>query len=292
MSDETLYPIILNSSNLVQGSNGNSTYRYQFPAGSVKFKNSKVAVASLSMYYSWYNITSSNSNNTFQIIWPIGAGTSTFTITLPNGFYAVTDLNSYLQQYCITNGLYLINSSGQYVYYCEFLTNSNYYSVQFNAYSIPTSLPVGWTQPANWVGYPAVAYTPQLIVPSTNFRNVIGFNAATLPSVQQTTTYSKLSDFTPQVTPTQSIILACSLLNKRYSNPGTVLYSFSPASTTFGSLIQSNPNQYSFVNIQDGNYPYFDIQFYSQDFQPLQINDTNLVVMLLIKQDHQGVISY
>ena len=78
----------------------------------------------------------------------------------------------------------------------------------------------------------------------------------------------------------------------RYSNPGTVLYSFSPASTTFGSLIQSNPNQYSFVNIQDGNYPYFDIQFYSQDFQPLQINDTNLVVMLLIKQGHQGVISY
>ena len=74
MSDETLYPIILNSSNLVQGSNGNSTYRYQFPAGSVKFKNSKVAVASLSMYYSWYNITSGNGNNSFQIIWPIGAG--------------------------------------------------------------------------------------------------------------------------------------------------------------------------------------------------------------------------
>ena len=53
MSDETLYPIILDSSNLVQVSNGNSTCRYQFPAGSVKFKNSKVAVASVSMYYFW-----------------------------------------------------------------------------------------------------------------------------------------------------------------------------------------------------------------------------------------------
>ena len=40
-SNEILYPIILNSSNLVQGSNWNSTYRYQFPVGSVKFKTSK-----------------------------------------------------------------------------------------------------------------------------------------------------------------------------------------------------------------------------------------------------------
>lgn len=107
------------------------------------------------MYYSWYNITSSNGNNSFQVIWPIGAETSTFSITIPNGFYSITDLNSYLQQYYITNGLYLINSSGQYVYYAEFLTNSNYYSVQFNAYSVPTSLPAGWTQPSKFVGYPS-----------------------------------------------------------------------------------------------------------------------------------------
>ncbi len=165
---------------------------------------------------------------------------------LPNGFYTNSDLNSYLQQYCITNGLYLINASGQYVYYCEFLTNSNYYAIQFNAYSIPTALPAGWTQPANWIGYPAVAYTPQLIVPSTNFRNVIGFNTGTYPSVQQTTTYSKLSDFVPQVSPVQSIILSCSLLSNQYSNPRTALYSFSPAGTAFGSLIQSNPIQFTF----------------------------------------------
>jgi hypothetical protein len=290
-SNETLYPLVINSSNLVQNGN-NNTYRYQFPSGSVKFDNSKVAVASVSMYYSWYNITAANGNNSFQIIWPIGAGTSTFTITLPNGFYAITDLNSYLQQFCITNGLYLINSSGQYVYYCEFITNSNYYSVQFNAYSIPTALPVGWTQPSNWVGYPTTAYTPQLIVPSTNFRNIIGFNAATLPAVQQITTYSKLSDFTPQVTPTQSVILTCSLLNNQYSNPRTVLYSFSPAGTTFGSIIQSNPNQYSFIDVQDGNYSDFQISFLDQSFNPLLLNDTNLVIMLLIKQGSNNSISY
>lgn len=97
------------------------------------------------MYYSWYSITSPYVNSQFQIVWPAGAGTTTFTITIPNGFYTISDLNSYLQKYCITNGLYLINVSGQYLYYCEFLTNSNYYAIQFNAYSVPTSLPAGWT---------------------------------------------------------------------------------------------------------------------------------------------------
>jgi hypothetical protein len=79
--------------------------------------------------------------------------------------------------------------------------------------------------------------------------------------------------------PVQSSIISCSLLNNQYSNPITFLYSFSPASTTFGSLIQSNLNQNSFVDIQDGNYPDFQVQFLDQNFNALQINDSNLVVM-------------
>jgi hypothetical protein len=131
--------------------------------------------------------------------------------------------------------------------------------------------------------FPATLKTPQLLVASNAFRNIIGFNAGTYPAVVQTTTYSVLSSFTPQVSPVQSVILSCSLLNNRYSNPSTLLYSFSPAGVNFGNLIESNPNQYSFVPIQDGNYPNFDIQFLDQNFNPLAINDTNLVVMLLVE---------
>ena len=278
----TFFPLIINSSGL-QSNTFNNTYRYSFPQGAVKFECSKVAVATVNMYYSWYNITTTNNNNTFSIIWPIGAGTSTYTLTLPNGFYDVAGLNTYIQQYCITNGLYLINSTGNYVYYIELIENANYYSVQLNTYSIPTALPGGYSAPSNWPGYPTTAYTPQLVVPSTSFRSVIGFNAGTYPTPQQITTYSKLSDFTPQITPVQSVILACTLLNNRYSNPSTVLYSFTPGGTTFGNLIESSPNQYSFVDIQDGQYPYFDIQFLDQNFSPITINDTNVVVQLLIR---------
>lgn len=282
MNNGTLYPIIINSGDLISNS-FNNTYRYNFPQGSVTFKNSKVALTTVNMYYSWYNITTNYNNTSFQIIWPIGAGTSTYNVIMPNGFYDVSALNDFIQQFCITNGLYLIDASGNFVYYIELLENASYYSVQLNCYGIPTSLPSGYSQPSNWVGYPAVAYTPQLVILSTNnFGNIIGFNSGTYPAAQQTTTFSKLSDFTPQVTPIQSILVACTLLNNKYSNPSTILYTFTSGGTAFGNLISSSPNQYSFVDIQDGQYTNFDVQFLDQDFNKIFINDTNVTISLEI----------
>lgn len=285
MSEEngsgTVYPLIINSSGL-QANIYNNTYRYTFPAGSVQFSKSKVAVETVNIYYSWFNIGPTYNNQTYQLIYPTNAGTTTLTITMPQGFYDITSINSYLQQILITNGLYLVNSSGQNVYYAEFITNQNYYAVQFNSYPVPTALPAGWSNPGGMT-FPAVAATPQLVVLANSFRNIIGFAAGTYPTVAQNTNYSVLSSFTPQVSPVQSIILACTLLNNKYSNPGTVLYSFTPQGATFGSLIQSQPTFPSWIDIQDGNYPNFDVQFLDQNFNPLPINDTNLVVQLLIK---------
>lgn len=285
MSEEefksSVYPLIINSTDLTPNVFNNS-FRYTFPQGSVKFQNSKVAVGNISMYYSWFNISAANTNNTFSFTWPTFAGSTTYNITIPDGFYDIAGLNSYLQQYCISNGLYLVNPSGNYVYYLEFLANSNYYAIQFNSYPVPTALPVGWTNPGA-ITFPVVASTPLLIVPNTNFRLLIGFNAGTYPAIFQATNYSKLSDFTPQITPIQSLILACTLLSNKYANPSTILYSFSPAGTTFGSIIQSQPAFPSWVDIADGAYSSFDIQFLDQNFNNVLINDTNIVVQLLIK---------
>jgi hypothetical protein len=285
MSEEefksSVYPLIINSSSLTSNAFNNS-FRYTFPQGSVKFKNSKVAVGNISMYYSWFNISAANSNNTFSFEWPTFAGSTTYNVTIPDGFYDVAGLNSYLQQYCISNGLYLVNASSDYVYYLELLANSNYYAIQFNSYPVPTALPVGWSNPGG-ITFPVVDSTPQLIVPDTNFRLLIGFNSGTYPAAFQATNYSKLSDFTPQITPIQSLVLACTLLSNKYSNPSTILYSFSPAGTSFGSIIQSQPSFPSWVDIADGSYSSFDIQFLDQNFNNVIINDTNIVVQLLIK---------
>jgi hypothetical protein len=279
---DVVYPIIINGNSLVSDS-FNNKYRYDFPVGSVSFNSSKVAVNNISMYYSWFNITSNENNNTFSFIWD-GTLTVQHDVSIDDGFYDISSLNSYLQDYCVNNDLYLVDDSGDFVYYLEFVENPTYYAVQFNSYPIPTALPAGWTEPASWPGYPVSASTPQLIVNSDDdFGDIIGFNAGTYPASAQTTNYSKLSDYTPQVSNVQSIILTCDLLNNKYSIPNTALYSFSPSSVSFGSLITSEPAEHEYIDIQDGTYASVQISFLDQNFDPIYIRDTNLIVQLLIK---------
>jgi hypothetical protein len=278
MERQNLYPLIFNNDNLVS-STYNNVYKYSFPQGSIQFKKSKVAVASVSMYYSTFNITAANNNNTFTIEFPVFG---TLAITVPDGFYSVSALNSFIQQTLIANDLYLIDAAGDFVYHIELVENPTLYSIQQNSYAVPTALPAGFTQPAGWPGYPGVAETPQLVVSSNDFTNLIGFDSGTYPAVVQATTFSKTSDFTPQISPVQSMILTCNLVQNQLANPQTVLYAFSSGDTSFGSLIDSSPNQFSFVNVQDGNYNSIQIEFLDQSFNKLVIQDTNLVVQLLI----------
>lgn len=269
--------IILNNTFV---SSDNSTYTYKFPLGSQPTfqKGDKIALDSLSMYYSWPNITAANRNNTFQYKWP---GTATpFDVIIPDGFYTIEDLNAYLQYTMIANKHYLIDSNGNYVYYLNFSTNSVRYAIQLDVSPIPTT----GTQPSSpgW-SLPATPTYPQIIVPSTNFRNIIGFNAGTYPSTTTpaTSTYSKISDFTPQVTPVSSVVVTCSLLNNPYSIPNNLLYSFAP-NTTYGSQINITPPSKTFVDMQGGKVSEFSITFLDQTFKKLNILDNNVVILLTI----------
>lgn len=280
--------LIINSNNVV--ANGfNDTYRYNFPVGAVEFKNDAVAVASVNMYYSWFNITSSSTgsqynNNTFQYTWPSSTGTTLHTVVIPDGYYSVSALNAYLQSVMVENGHFLVDGDGNYVYYLEFLENATYYSVQMNAFAFPSSLPVGYTNP-NSLTFPAQSRTPQLIVMSSNnFKDIIGFSAGTYPAVTQSTTFTQLSNNTPQVSPVSSLIMTCNLLNNRYAIPSTLLYSFTPAGTAFGDIISVQPPEMSFVDIQDGTYTDITIEFRDQNFNRVAIRDPNLVILLVIKR--------
>ena len=279
--------VILNTSNAVVGDN--SKYTYKFPVGSVNFKNEQVAVASVSMYYSWFNITASNGNNTYSYYFPSGATETLFgPYTILDGFYTISQLNSYIQNQMVSNGHYLIDSNGNNVYYLELTTNSTYYAIQVNLFPVPTSLPSGYSSPSNWVGYPSVGNTPRYVVSNNNITKLLGLNSGSYPSSITTSTTSQLSTFTPQVTPVQSIIVSCSLVRNIYSNPNNLIYAFAPSGTTFGSLISVQPSgQLSFVDAYDGPYTEISIQFLDQTFSPLKILDTNLVIMLTLKNKNE-----
>lgn len=286
--------IIINGNNVVPNTL-NDTYIYKFPNGAVNFYNDQICVASISIFFSWFNISSANTgsrynNNSYQYIWTDSTGSNVYDVIMPDGYYEVVDLNAFLHYTMVQNNHYLVDASGDFVYYLEMVVNPTYYGVQVNAFPLPTALPAGFTNPAG-VTFPAVASTPQLVIFSTNyFGKVIGFNAGTYPPVVQATNYSVLSQVAPQISPINSVIVTCNLLNNTYANPNTLLYSFSPTGTRFGELISIQVPQFAFVDILDGQYTEFQIQFLDQNLNRINIRDPNVVVLLAIGRKEQYIL--
>ncbi len=282
--------IIINSSNVVANSN-NTKYRFNL-AKPTQFKGAKVSIRQIVMPYSWFNITSSYANNQYSVIIPYGASpsTSTINITISNGFYTLSDLNNLLQYYFIANGYYLVNSAGNNVYYAQFIYNTSAYKIEIDCFPVPTTLPSGWSFGSTTLGWgslglPSVSSrVPQIVFPSTNsVGSIMGFAPQTFPtSGAFTTTKSLLSDTTPNLTPVNSVIVLCNLVNNPFSIYSNTLFSFTP-NTTFGSNIDVQPSQDAFINIDNGVYTYLEIEFRDQNYNQMLINDPNLTVQFLIK---------
>jgi len=274
--------LLLTSANVVSGTN-NSVYRLYFSGNSVKFyKGDQIALQNIIIPYSWFNINSSlYNNNTFSYTWFNGV---TYTVTLANSYLSVSDINSALQYAFISNGHYLVNSSGQNVYYGQLIYNTSQYAVQWNSYPIPSTLPSGWTNPASLTlpSNSSVPSTPILNISSTNnFGTIIGFSAGSYPSVAQTTNYSVISTLTPVGSPVNTVIMYCNLVRNPFSTPQNLLYSFTP-NTSFGENISISPPQFAYVDIIEGTYSYVEIRFTDQNLNTLQINDNNLSIQLII----------
>jgi hypothetical protein len=79
--------IVLNSSNLVPDGQNNKLI-YKFP-NSVVFKNNSIAVSSVSMYYSWFNISQALMNNKFSYSWTENTTITTYEVLIPDGLYEI-----------------------------------------------------------------------------------------------------------------------------------------------------------------------------------------------------------
>jgi hypothetical protein len=279
--DETSYQITLNKTNLVENNQNNNVFRYRFP-GTASFKDTKIALSQCSTFYSWRNITARFENNTFQYIWTDGSGSSTHTVLFPDGFYSVSNLNTFLQSVMISNGHYLVNDNGDNVYYLELIENPTFYSVQLNVFPFPTALPALWTNP-NSLTFPASPSTPQFVIPNNNFAVLIGYIPDTYPSTIQTTTQSFLSNTTPQLNTISNIILSCNLVNNRYANPTSILFSFNAAGVQYGGLIDSSPNEVIFYDVQEGSYQFVEITFLDQTLNAVQLLDPDVIITLVFK---------
>ena len=275
--------LILNSTNIVNDGFGN-TLKYNFPNGGVRLTNKKIGVCTVQMYYSFFNIDgSAYGNNTLSYRW---FDNQTYQIIIPDGFYTVEQLNTYLQFVFVANKHYMVNSTtGGFVYFAELVTNAQYYNIQLNCYPLSASSATlnTWILPdlANWT-IPTVSIVPQITI-NSNFGLIIGFNNGTYPSNNTSAViYSKISDIAPQVSPVNSLLISCSLVNSPYGIPTNILHSFSP-NAQFGSLITSSSTQFAMNDISDGFYNDFTIRILDQDGKNIKIRDKSIVIVLVIE---------
>ena len=273
--------LIFNNTNVVAGSN-NSKYIYNFVGGGFQFnKGDKICVQSIQIPYSWFNISSSNNNNSFGY----QLNGVTYTINLQNGFYQTSDLNNILQASLVANGHYLVDVYGNNVYYCQLSTNTTLYAIQFDSIPIPSSLPAGYSNPSNVLYNTVTLSSPttiQLIIPSSSITSLLGFVAGTYPNVPQSTTYSVVSNKTPNLTPVNSVVIRCSAVYNNQVLPSDILYSFSP-NVTFGSNILISPTVEGWISCKEGTFSSIDITFVDQNFSNILMNDNNICIQLLIK---------
>ncbi|MGI9142751.1 MAG: hypothetical protein ACR2IJ_06125 [Fluviibacter sp.] len=306
--------LIFGSGNLIPSQNNNQ-YQYNWPGG-MKLKNAKVAIKNISIPYSWANIKSAYGNNIYQIKWPLTQLTgstcsmSTFTVTMPDGFYQFVDsnqFNTYLQQYCLNNGLYLTGTgntssqgvtttAGKIYYFISAQANVSYYSIEFDFFPLPLSADIAadtskaYQRPSGWptttTGFTS-NFAPQLVVPAVttkySFSTYIGFLPGTYPTNPYTATNAIIgvqSTFSPQVTPVQGIIVCLSIVSNRAGLSPNALSTIGISNTQFGSNLIYAPGYAWFSKALDGNFNNCILSFYDQNYEPLPIYDTAINVEL------------
>ena len=279
------FTLVLNSNNVVANSN-NTQFRYNFLNGSFRVaEGSQMCISTLVVPYSWFNISKAYGNNTFSFTFPDSVSNITsYTVTIPDGFYTTADVNNYLQQFCIANGLYLINASGQYVYYMVFSLATNSYANQVLFFQIPNTMPLGWTAPPLWHGFNATAQCPTLtITPTTgisNFGVFLGLSAGMYGGTINSS--SVLSNITPIGTLVNAITIRSNIVNNNVAMPSDIITSI-PINASFGANINYSPSFEEFVNIKEGVYNNLTVTFTDQNFATIFAKDPNVIITLIIR---------
>lgn len=270
--------LVLNSNNVVSGSN-NTRYKYTFIAPVEIKKGAELAVSNITLPYSFFNITEQYQNNVVELEWADATSILYFLLPLRDGYYSVSDLNGILQQTCIANGLYLIDENNNYVYYLTITYDPILYAVRVSGYSIPTSLPAGWTQPSNWVGYPPTPFVPRLIV-NLGFAKLIGFSTIVIGN--NLASYSVTSTQTPQGSIVNSVVIRSNLIDNDAGFPTDIL-DVMPIDVPFGSNINYSPKELKLVKCVVGTFQSFEVFFCDQNLNPMYILDNNVCISLLLK---------
>ena len=268
--------IILNTSNTINQKNNELRLRFPVP---VTFKDQEIALGQLAIYYSWPNITSRFGNNTgfgYRI-----NGTS-YTFTIPDGYYSIEDISAYLQMKMSDNGHYLLDTNGDKVYFLSLASNPTYYGATLTVTPVPSVLPTGYTNPA---GLTLNGQAPILEITNSKAGKLIGFATGLFPSATPATVLTSINNtIVPVIHPTTAIQICCNLANNsKYSLSQNVIYTMTSNNQEYGSQILVSPQSVFYFKIADGSYSEIVLTLRDQDNNDLYNLDTNMNAVLLVR---------
>jgi hypothetical protein len=287
---------------------GNNKLVYNVPQG-LSLKNKEVALHSFSFYNSFFNISAALGNNKVDLIFPIFSTTvantytlQTFTWTIQDGFYSFEQLNAALQQFMITNKLYLFNAqTSKYLYFYKIDVNTVQYAVQLQFFNLPTAAQATAINFAKVSGSPLVlnistGVNPLQVAPQISFNEafgkVIGFNASTLPATiisKYLATYDVgaaaagyLSIKSPCVNLVDCILLRCNISNNANSIPNDLM-SVTPISSSYGAITQYVANSLLYVPCSQTTVTKIEVVMCDQNLNPILQRDAEITMVLSIR---------
>lgn len=238
--EKTIKTVIIGTYNTSRFNTKTNELRLVLPTP-MELQGTEVALSSLVMYNSVFNITSRYGNNSFSYIF----SGSTYNLTIPDGYYTITDLNGWFRLEMKKNLHFVLDQYGDEVYFLEMASNPVYYAVTLTA--MPIAVPVGGSNPNSLVP----GNSPQFVFSNAAFCTFIGFNAGSYPPLPSATEYQINSQNIPQLDPINTYNLVCNLArNENMSSLPQVIYSFI-VSSDIGVQIQEKPSLTTWFKCND-----------------------------------------
>jgi hypothetical protein len=257
-----------------------NTFELTLPTSGFRTQRDEVCLKSMTIYYSFFNITAAKANNTFSYVWP--DGNQTYSVVLADGIWSFANIFTFFQNVMQKNGHYIVDPFGTNQYFLYMVVNPTLYCISLIATPLPLALPASYTNPANVNFDQAGGLTPQLLV-SPGFSLLLGFAAGLYPAAPSLQLYEMNSSI-PQINTATSFNIMCNILdNTGFTITPGILSSFVvPPGTEPGSLITKEPVKPDWVPVQGlQTFQTISVRLVDQLLRPVVIQDPSGFVLTL-----------
>lgn len=316
---------LINSSHYVEGS-GN-TFVYRLPQGrslNLNANTHSVAVSSCSVYNSTFNIKASWGNNKIVILsstlnlanltaYPNGStytdpisgkviNQKYFQITIPDGYWDVASIQSYLEQQMELAGFFFKSTDGSSnIFFLQCNIYQQQYRCGIDLFTIPNAIPTDFMMPTNaCFSLPTTTQSPYVYFPEVqstspcgSLARIFGFKEGTLlphnislPLTGLVTTSTQnVGTECPVVSPISTYLLTSNLIHNPKAIPDDLLLQLNVNSKFGAPIVFSDFPQ--FVTAKTQSASELKIALYDERFVPLELQDRQFSLVLSIKEEKE-----